>query len=78
METISELPTPQPLNVSCPSTPAASAETAQADTESDDKMLVEASSTEEPQTKIEVAEHIPDVMMNDIPEAGESEHNWSE
>lgn len=87
IETISELPTPQPLNASCPPTPAAEAELAQADTEaeptqadteSDDKMVVEISIPEEPQTKMEVAGHAPDVAMNDISEAGESEHSWSE
>jgi len=36
IEAISELPTPQPLNASCPPTPAAEAEPAQADIESDD------------------------------------------
>jgi len=78
METISELPTPQPLNASCPPTPAAEVESVQADTESDDKMAVEIPTPEEPQTKMEVADHAPDVAMNDIPEAGESEHNWSD
>lgn len=78
IETISELPTPQPLNASCPPTPAAEAEAAQADTESDDKIAVEISTPEEPQEKMEVADHASDVAMNDIPEAGESGHSWSE
>ena len=78
IEIISELPTPQPLNASCPPTPAAEAEPAQADIESDDKMAVEVSTPEESQTKMDVADNTPDVAMNDIPEAGESEHNWSE
>ena len=75
----SELPTPQPLNVSCPPTPAAEAEPTQADIEYDEKMAVEIPTLEEPQEKMEVADHAPDVAMNDdIPEAGESEHNWNE
>ena len=79
MEPMSELSTPQPLNASEPATPAALAESAQADTESDDKMVVEtSSSTEEPEPKTEPGEHIADVTMNDIPEASESEHAWSE
>jgi len=76
-ENISELSTPQPLRASEPLTPAASAEPAQADTDSDDKMVVE-TSAEEPQTKTEVVEQTLDVTMNDIPEAGDSEHTWSE
>ena len=80
METISELPTPQPL-ISSPSPPVespdCSAVQAQLDSESDDKMVVELSHSEDQQTKTEF-EHTSDVTMNDIPEAGESEHNWSE
>jgi len=73
------------LNASEPATPAASNEPAQVDIEADDKMVIEtSSSTEELQPKSELGEHIADVTMNDIPEAvespeaGESEHTWSE
>ncbi|KAF8462520.1 hypothetical protein BDZ91DRAFT_332201 [Kalaharituber pfeilii] len=80
METISELPTPQPLVASGPSSPAASSESVpqtQAENGSDDTMVVEPSPSEEQQQKVEKVEHSPDVTMNDIPETGESEH-WSE
>ena len=68
MEPMSELSTPQPLNASEPATPAASTEPAQVDTE----VVGSTSSAEESQPKTEPGDHIADVTMNDILEAGES------